>query len=254
MRYTTSRCLWKTAIILPTLILGSALTLWFAPTASPTISPTEMSRPVSPPMTVMTTMSKPLWAAETKAITVPKPGCQTKWCDRVRTTQRIARKLLAGLQRWERANGNVSPLSEMTVLLDIIRATRAENRSPFLTVAISGKESSFGTAYPCRSPNGDGAGRYNLTGLASCWAPDNWKTINLCGKTINGPSYVTSYARGMGLTARLIRCLVLNARTVYEINGYAASASWKPAVHSIMVDVFRVPDHVMWDAAVKAVR
>jgi len=248
VRYTTSRCLWKTAIILPALIVGAALILWLTPTASAADCEPYY---ITPGCGTTTNAPKPDPA---QAASPPKASCQSKWCDRVRTTQRIARKLLAGLQRWERANRNISPLSESPVLLDIVRATRAENRSPFLTVAISGKESSFGTAYPCRSPNGDGAGRYNLTGLASCWAPDNWKTITLCGKTINGPNYVTSYARGMGLTARLIRCLVPNARTVYEINGYAASSTWKPAVHSIMTGIFRVPDHVMWQAAVKAVR
>ena len=237
----TSRRPWRLALLLPAIALTAALWLTFVPPAHAQEGPPagQSKRGLTP---------------ERVGANLPPKGCQSKWCQRVRVTHRIAHRLLTGLQRWERAGGNVSPLSDMDVLLDIVRATRAENRSPFLLVAISGKESSFGTAYSCRSPNGDGAGRYNLTGLASCWAPDNWKTITLCGKTINGAAYVTSYARGMRLTARLIRCLLPSARTVYELNGYAASSTWKPAVHSIMVDVFRVPDHVMWQDAVRATR
>jgi hypothetical protein len=172
----------------------------------------------------------------------PPRACDTAWCDKVRTTRKLAIRLYRGLRAWEQAGGNVSPLSDYNVLFPIVRAGRAEGISPLLLVAISGKESSFGV----------NACGFNTTGLGSCWAAGNWSTITLCGRTFHGPSYVSSYARGMHLTARLIRCLLPDARSVWSLNGYAASSSWKPAVVSILAQWFRAPDHVTWAQAVRA--
>lgn len=174
----------------------------------------------------------------------PRAGCDSRWCAKVRTTRRMAVKLMRGLERWEAAGGNRSPLSDYRVLVPIVRAARNVDVSPYLVVAISGKESSFAVV-ACQS------NRHNSTGLGSCGP--SWTVANFCGKRV-AIYELASYAHGMWATGQLIRCLLPNATVVEQLHGYAASSTWKPAVRAILDQWFNVPDHVTWNAAVKATR
>src|SRR3990167_8814850 len=110
----TSRRAWRPTITL-TLILGLTLTLWLTPTASPQLKRTAANL-TSPPASQENVSSaspaqegppagqaRGALTPERVTTNLPPASCQSKWCDRVRLTHRIAHRLLAGLQRWERA-------------------------------------------------------------------------------------------------------------------------------------------------------
>lgn len=152
----------------------------------------------------------------------------------MKLTYRIAKRIDRALTRYG------SPMAGHG--LAITRAVRREGGNPFAVVAISGAESSFGKA----------ACGYVSTGLGQCWRV--WTRIELCGRSINGPSYVTSWARGLGLTARLIRCLWPNAQTVYDLHGYCVNCpTWGSSIEQIGRQWFRSGPGVRWKDALEAV-
>ncbi|MCL4836437.1 MAG: hypothetical protein KJ058_00540 [Thermoanaerobaculia bacterium] len=165
-----------------------------------------------------------------------KKGCHTAWCEKVRTTVKISKRIDRALTRYG------SPMAGHG--LAITRAVRREGRNPFLILAISGAESSF-AKQAC-------AGTFVTTGLGQCWRA--WQRIELCGKWIHGPNYVTSWARGLGLTARLIRCRLPNADTVYDLHGYCvACPTWASDIERIARQWFRSGPGVRWRHALEAV-
>lgn len=171
----------------------------------------------------------------TAGTTPPKASCKSRWCLRVKLTYRIAKRIDRALTRYG------SPMAGHG--LAITRAVRREGGNPFAVLAISGAESSFGKA----------ACGYVTTGLGQCWRV--WTRIELCGRTVNGPSYVTSWAAGLGLTARLIRCLWPRAQTVWDLTGYCSGCNrWSGDVEAIARQYFGSGPGVKWKDAVAAVR
>lgn len=166
---------------------------------------------------------------------VPK-SCKSKWCNRVRATIRISKRIDRALA------GYGSPMAGSG--LEITRAARRENSNPFILLGIAGAESSFGKA----------ACGFNSTGLGACWRPDVWTSITLCGRTYHGPTYVNSWARGIRLTGRLIRCLLPEADDIWEVRGYCAGCStWNSEVAAIAKQYFNSGPGLKWKDALAVV-
>ncbi len=166
----------------------------------------------------------------------PSRDCHTAWCEKTRAVAKIARRIDRALARYG------SPMAGHG--LAITRAVRREGRNPFLVLAISGAESSFGKE-AC-------AGTYVTTGLGQCWRV--WTTIELCGRRVHGPTYVTSWAAGLGLTARLLRCLWPDADTVYDLHNYCVGCSrWSGDIEAIARQYFDSGPGVRWKDALEAI-
>lgn len=174
---------------------------------------------------------------QTDTYPFPARDCHTQWCEQTRAVAKIAKRIDRALTRYG------SPMAGHG--LAITRAVKREGRNPFLILAISGAESSFGKE-ACR-------GTFVTTGLGQCWRV--WTRIELCGRTVNGPSYVTSWARGLGLTARLIRCLWPTADTIHDLTGFCVSCPyWASDIERIARQWFGSGPGVKWKDALEAIR
>ena len=223
-QHTTSRRSWRPALLFATLILGSALTLWLVPTASP--------------MTVIDPMSNQLRAREISSITrlhtpqlkrtatnltsaalsqanvtsrppVPHPTSTPPTRVEVALTRRIERYL----------DSRGSPI---TGIPGFVRDAHLLGINPVAVIAISEIESSLGLA---------ACGR-NSTGLGACNRA--WTVIMLCGSRYSLRD-VHTWRQGLTLTARLLKCLWPSATSVYQLYGYCSGCPpWPGAVASVM--------------------
>lgn len=117
-----------------------------------------------------------LWIAfpaRAHAVDYPKvrKGCHTQWCQKVRATVKISKRIDRTLAQYG------SPFAGTG--LDFARAGRHWNINPFLPVAATGIESTFGRA----------ACGINPWGWASCQTSPPWATWR------EGIHYVTRYLR-----------------------------------------------------------
>lgn len=178
----------------------------------------------------------------------PKPAksCVSGWCEKVRDVRAVTIRVQQGFAQFARLRGEPSPLAAKA--LSIVRAARAQGRSPFALLSISGKESTFGLAQHCPEWGG---GRFNTTGLGACGYI--WRSYTFCGQKVELGA-LTSYADGFRVTGMLIRCLLPKSDTVWELYGYCEDCSeWGGDVHAIGKQYFRSEGGVRWEHALKDV-
>lgn len=177
----------------------------------------------------------------------PAAECPSRWCEKVRDVRAVTLRVERGFRVFAKARGEASPMAGSA--LAMVRAARAEGRSPFLLLSLAGKESTFGLAQHCPKFAG---GRWNTTGLGACGR--EWVSYVFCDRRVSLGARLHSYADGIGVTGMLIRCLLPNARSVFQLYGYCENCpEWMGDVSTIARRYFGSAGGVLWSDAVREV-